>query len=573
MKQSPSQLKATLEHMAGLLETQPFFFLSPAEKETAAAKTDSLLTELTAIKGQPLTIGLLGGTGVGKSSLMNALAGVKIASMSDRRPHTDRVLIYRHETAPTLPQKVLAHIPFREVIHQSTPIKDILLCDLPDFDSLAPDHKDQVLRVLKQLDLLIWVTSPEKYADSSLYESIAQTYKAHQNFYFVLNKADIFFERRSIDQGHKELGVVMQGFSDHLRAHGIEQPLMYTLSAKEAMGSAPPSPWNQFPLFSHQIFQQRDAKQIAAIKRANLTIEVDGVFKVLQKETRKLQHTETVLDDITADLDAQHGSWRNTGKEIIAQWLSRYRPRDILPFNTGPSPLIGPGHGLETILNKFGTARSPAQAQSADPSNLTPPEDIAHRLEKSFERIEDRIVARLLSESLPPPIKTRLQHLVDAHKHYEDLGERFFKGVTAHSAQHRPVRMWGFRAIQSLLYTLVWLLFVSALGGETGWEKVAVDPGISSILRLVITMVHTLFSPKGLAALATVLMLNLFLGFRFYRHYTVILDRKANKYIDLLQFALQEIWDTKLTGIQENIEAFKAEIQRRRTALSEMENK
>ena len=49
-----------------------------------------------------LVLALVGGTGVGKSTLINALARERISTSGDRRPTTDRVIVYRHETT-TLP--------------------------------------------------------------------------------------------------------------------------------------------------------------------------------------------------------------------------------------------------------------------------------------------------------------------------------------------------------------------------------------------------------------------------------------------------------------------------------------
>ncbi|MFO7987094.1 MAG: GTPase [Desulfatiglandaceae bacterium] len=569
---SAPQLKTALEHLSALLEEESLFSVSRAEKDAAIGQTHALLTELTAIEGRSLAIGLLGGTGVGKSSLMNALAGSKIASTSHRRPHTDRVLIYRYQTADPLPEAALAHIPSHEVIHQSSRIKDILLCDLPDFDSLAHEHRERVLGFLKQLDLLIWVTSPEKYADSSLYEFIQVTAKACQNFYFVLNKADLFFEGRSTDQGHKELAAVMQGFSGHIRAQGIEEPLIYTVSAREAMEASSLSPWNQFSTFSHQIFQQRDAKKITAIKSANLDVEAGRLFSLLKREVSNLQRFEKLLRNMTAELKAQRSSWTRTGKEAIELWLDRHAPRDIVPYSTDSANLVGPGHGVGRLLDRLGKSASHDRGQPMALSDLTPPDDVALRFQKRLERVEDRITGRLLSEDLPSPFRDRLQRIVDARKNHEELGERFFDGVALGSGQDRPDRMWGFRAVQYILYTVLFMLFLLALGGENGWQGVTSDPGASTMVGLITAMVHTLFSPKGLAALVTFGALNLFLGFRFYRRYTRTLDRKARRRVRALKAALTEIWEAKLTAIQADMDALTQEIHSRIAAISQIED-
>ena len=68
-----------------------------------------------------LVIGLVGGTGVGKSTLINALAGDAISTSSDRRPTTDRVIVYRHER--TLLPSLLPHTDIAEPqrLHMGAP--------------------------------------------------------------------------------------------------------------------------------------------------------------------------------------------------------------------------------------------------------------------------------------------------------------------------------------------------------------------------------------------------------------------------------------------------------------------
>ncbi|OPX41116.1 MAG: hypothetical protein B1H13_03780 [Desulfobacteraceae bacterium 4484_190.3] len=60
-------------------------------------------------------MGLLGGTGVGKSSLMNALAGSEIAATSHRRQHTDSVLIYRYVKTPFPSDLSVTSVPGKNI--------------------------------------------------------------------------------------------------------------------------------------------------------------------------------------------------------------------------------------------------------------------------------------------------------------------------------------------------------------------------------------------------------------------------------------------------------------------------
>ncbi len=563
-------LKTSLEHVSALLEGEALLSFSGREKADAQARARTLLNELTTIEGHSLNVGLLGGTGVGKSSLMNALAGAEIATVSRRRPHTDQVLIYRFEDAPMLPQASLVNIPWHEVIHSSRPIKGVLLCDLPDFDSLAQDHRERVLGFLKQLDLLIWVTSPEKYADSSLYEFISLTAKAHQNFYFVLNKSDIFFDDPVAKKGHEALTAVVDRFLTHLRTHGIQDPLVYTVSAKEAMETDRPAFWNQFPMFRHHIFQERNAKQIAVIKRANLHVEANALFSLVERERIRLEAFHNLLVDIETDLKAQRPSWNETGAHALDLWFDRLRPRDVLPQPIETDHLIGPGRVLSLFMNLLGKGAGRREQDGMPFSDLTPSEEITIRFQRRIERVEDRITGRILSQDLPPSYRDKLSKVVDIKTTHNDLGERFFDGVAFVSGKSRLSGMWGFRTVQYSAYTLLFVIFLLALVGENRWDIFLKDPGVGHMAGLITSMVQTLFSPKGLAALLTYTLLNVFLGLRFYRQYTRILDRIGRKRIRLIKAALSDIWNETLSHMVQGVETLKKEVQDRITDLSKI---
>ena len=81
----------------------------------------------------PLNLGLLGGTGAGKSTLINAIAGSPVSSVSDRRPHTDKAVVYHHEDIdPTVPfSQEFIREPHK--VHRNRALRDIIIYDMPDF--------------------------------------------------------------------------------------------------------------------------------------------------------------------------------------------------------------------------------------------------------------------------------------------------------------------------------------------------------------------------------------------------------------------------------------------------------
>ena len=66
-----------------------------------------------------------------------------------------------------------------------------MLLDLPDFDSIQAGHRLEVDRLLRLVDLVIWVTDPQKYADQVIHEQYLRTFHRHvDSTVVVLNQAD-----------------------------------------------------------------------------------------------------------------------------------------------------------------------------------------------------------------------------------------------------------------------------------------------------------------------------------------------------------------------------------------------
>ena len=66
---------------------------SDADRETAATLAEAARNRREHLSGV-IVVAIAGGTGSGKSSLLNALAGGEIASTSAHRPHTDKPLAW-----------------------------------------------------------------------------------------------------------------------------------------------------------------------------------------------------------------------------------------------------------------------------------------------------------------------------------------------------------------------------------------------------------------------------------------------------------------------------------------------
>jgi len=154
----------------------------------------------------PIIVVLMGGTGTGKSTLFNALIQRKVSAESVRRPTTGGGIAYVHtEFTPSFQD---TDFPFFTNNHSGNafPIsgknsyisivshhqKDLshIFIDSPDVDSVCIENKNHAHNLLLLADIILFVTSCEKYADQEPLEIIYQARKIGKKLMIVLNKSD-----------------------------------------------------------------------------------------------------------------------------------------------------------------------------------------------------------------------------------------------------------------------------------------------------------------------------------------------------------------------------------------------
>jgi len=178
--------------------------------------------------GATLVMALLGGTGAGKSSLLNALAGERIASTSAVRPHTTEPLAWVPEDAEPSLAWLLGSLGVTSVVTQ-TKFPGLAMIDMTDVDSLERSHRRKVEEVLPAVDVAVWVLDPLKYADTLLHqEFIAPSADASDRLIFVLNQIDtIPPDERSMIRDH---------LVELLVADGIVRPKVFEVAADPPSG-------------------------------------------------------------------------------------------------------------------------------------------------------------------------------------------------------------------------------------------------------------------------------------------------------------------------------------------------
>lgn len=179
---------------------------------TRADAVDRALLHLSAIafhharsdRDTPVVV-LIGGTGAGKSTIVNRLVGQTIAATSFRRTFTAGAVAIASQVDRVpdrfadLPTRLLAPelLPARGegdaisiALATSPLIEKVVLVDSPDLDGDVPDHHAIADRLFRFAEAVVFLVTPEKYQMTELwpYYRLAARYGVASRF--VMNKID-----------------------------------------------------------------------------------------------------------------------------------------------------------------------------------------------------------------------------------------------------------------------------------------------------------------------------------------------------------------------------------------------
>lgn len=236
-----------------------------------AAETLERLSQRRELSTEHTVIGFFGATGSGKSTLFNAIAGQNIALSAPTRPTTSTVqaaiweaegseelldwlgidkrvypqtqaLAAEGETAESneagksnktaggvaAPNAVTEPAPglfnrIRRAVggrgQMRTRTGGLILLDMPDFDSVTTTNRDLAARMMRYVDVLVWVVDPQKYADAVIHRDFMVPLAASgAQALCVLNQAD------KLEPA--EVPAVLASLTRLLQAEGTEAHLL-----------------------------------------------------------------------------------------------------------------------------------------------------------------------------------------------------------------------------------------------------------------------------------------------------------------------------------------------------------
>ncbi|MDA0808253.1 MAG: hypothetical protein O2983_04775 [Planctomycetota bacterium] len=137
-----------------------------------------LLTRLESLRVRleaPLVVATFGGTGTGKSSLVNAIVGVECTKSGRERPTTTRPVLIAQSGAELQPLNL--PIDQFEISRVDSPVlRDIVIIDCPDPDTNEAETSGSNLEILRRVlphcDVLLYASTQQKYRSARVLDEL-----------------------------------------------------------------------------------------------------------------------------------------------------------------------------------------------------------------------------------------------------------------------------------------------------------------------------------------------------------------------------------------------------------------
>lgn len=323
---SVDEIAARTDALDGAVETGGSR-LDPRAAERAQ-QVVAKVAQRTSLVGDHTVVALAGATGSGKSSLFNSLAGADVARVGMRRPTTSTptAAVWGDEPAGELLDWLSVGARHQVPATEGQQLDGLVLIDLPDFDSRESAHRDEAQRVLELVDVFVWVTDPQKYADAVLHDEYVAVLREYGAVTLVvLNQVD------RLPVGGQEQ--VEGDLTRLLDRDGLEHHDVIGTSMVSGAGL------DELRTHLHRAVEHSDAprRRLAADLRAGAETLADSVADVdAEVPTRAREElvdalcrsagVPTVVDAVARDFRLE--AWARTGWPFT-RWVRAFRPAPL----------------------------------------------------------------------------------------------------------------------------------------------------------------------------------------------------------------------------------------------------
>jgi 50S ribosome-binding GTPase len=416
----------------------------PARETLGAARTR------LGFPGTAFVCALAGGTGAGKSSLLNALAGREVSRPGATRPVTAEPVAWVPADAADELGPLLRWVGVHKVVsHHDPRFTDLCLLDLPDYDSVEPAHRATVDQVLPRVDAVCWVLDPEKYNDRVLHEDYLRPLAHHADrAVFVVNRRDVIGDARQVAELTADLRRALE-------ADGIRGRPVFVVSADPPDGVGQGEleelrAWLSERLQAKAVVTERlaaDCRQRGAELARQAGLEGEQASRPLVGDDARRQARQRAVAAASSAVDVE-GVRRACRRRTLAEARA-----------AGAGPL---GRIMAVVARaRGGGDLGPASARSIDPVAYARAWRGRSTLSRTVNPVHDLL--RRAATAAPPALRAEVMGLARPDRLEERLTEAIDGAVTRGTADHASPPRSFLWPLVGVLQTLVTVAFVAGL--------------------------------------------------------------------------------------------------------------
>lgn len=453
-----------------------------------------------------LWVVFLGGTGTGKSTLFNVFCGESLSETGVERPKTRGPIIYaprqrlitRDFPFPDLEVKwssledqqlkPVSGIPGHLFIieHDRESLLHLVVVDTPDLDSIEPENRRLAADLYLLADVIVFVTSQEKYADEIPYQFLLTIIREKRPHFVLVNKAEANLTAEEVLGLLESHGVSLAGDRLWLIPYAPQKPFE-VISRQPLFADFIQKLWDEFADAGAPLLERLESERLLDLRKRLGRLE-----HLLKEESQASQQwlgrLEELFSNICSDLiEGQKERFATLSRDYLQREIRKLyakydvlaRPRRLVRqvFLT-PLRLLGLHREDKVSIREEALSRV---RQKIDPTAV----------QAALERFNREVLAELSPADETAPLFRELRHpgvlltdeeiqefiLLEQNRLARWLQETFEK-----LSQGIPRgKEWGIYST-SVLWGLLLLSFETAVGGGFTLVDAALDTALAPFL-------------------------------------------------------------------------------------------